>query len=238
MLEDPRNLHWRQTDFATSCLIRGMRAEMDLPTLTPANLIAAGFAKRSGLFFANPYLVDWCLALAIKDDQTLSGLKRQLLDEVIASANDDGSFGRFDPALSTGLAILCMHALGHSGRHLRLAQIRLLNFLDAGPWPVSTPFYSTFISQAKDKHVAQPGAQRLECAGQMHELSLYRDGFRMVFAGVVASALAIEGDGDDADESVRKSDVHPRYRCLSVDDYIMKFALPPYLESKTGACLG
>lgn len=227
MESDFSNAHWRQADFATTCLIRGLRTESQSPTKTGPSVIAAGFDRRSGLFFANPYLVDWCTALALKNDSTLARLQERLLEEVLSSANPDGSYGQYDVGLSTGLAILCMESLGYHGPAMRLAQIRLLNLLDAGPWPISTPFYSTFM-QPQD---TTPTSEHISCQGTLHALSLYRDGYRIVFSGVTGMALSVNSAVTDNEAPISRTDPHPRYRCADLADYVARFALPPYIEA-------
>jgi hypothetical protein len=54
MVIDLTNRHWCQPDYATTCLVRGLRQAAGLPVKTPLNALAAGFATRSGLYFANP----------------------------------------------------------------------------------------------------------------------------------------------------------------------------------------
>lgn len=231
MESDYSNAHWRQADFATTCLIRGLRTESQLPTKTPLSVVVAGFDRRSGLFFANPYLVDWCTALALKNDSALAHLQAQLLEEILSSANPDGSYGQYDVGLSTGLAIVCMESLGYRGPALRLAQIRLLNLLDAGPWPISTPFYSTFMQPQDTRHTSE----HINCQGTLHALSLYRDGYRIIFSGVTAMALAVDSAVTDNDAPITRAGPHPRYRCIDLADYVARFALPPYIESLRGA---
>lgn len=230
MQADSSNAHWRQVDYATTCLIRGLRTEGQLSSQTAPAVIEAGFERRSGLFFANPYLVDWCVALALKDDATLMHLSTRLLEEILSSANPDGSYGQFDVGLSTALAIVCMESLGYRGRALRLAQTRLLNLLDAGPWPVSTPFYSTFMHQEADTR-ASSGAQYIHCQGTLHAMSLYQDSYRIVFTGAVGMALAIDSSVDANEDTAPRAPSHPRYRCHDLADYVASFALPPYMES-------
>ena len=74
--------HWCQVDYGTSCLIRGLRKANGLISNTPLSYLSEGFERRSGLFFANPYLVDWVLALAIENDLQADTLGTQLLLEV------------------------------------------------------------------------------------------------------------------------------------------------------------
>lgn len=230
MEADASNAHWRQVDYATTCLIRGLRARGQLPTRTPSCVVAAGFEARSGLFFANPYLVDWCTALALQNDATLPQLRTRLLQDIVSSANPDGSFGQFDIGLSTGLAILSMDALGYRGRALRLAQIRLLNLLDAGPWPISTPFYSSTICPTDSPDVTT-AEQHIRVMDTPHALSLYRDRYRIVFSGVVGMALAIDSAVADDESPATAMPPHPRYRCKDVTNYVASFALPPYIAS-------
>lgn len=235
MLAHECNAHWRQVDYATTCLIRGLRAEAGLATITPSAYVEAGFDERGGLFFANPYLVDWCVALAIRDDPALVHLADRLRGEVLASANPDGSYGAYDPALSTALAIMVLDALGYRGRALRLAQLRLLELLDAGPWPMSTPFYSTFACAKTDGNEAGdlPSPQHLHCHGSMHALSLYRDDYRIMFAAAVALAVSIDAEVDDAEpQPACGLEAHPRYRCHDLGDYVKSFALPPYVGAE------
>lgn len=148
MVIDEANAHWCQPDFATTCLVRGLRAEAGLPSVTPVRYLEDRFETRSGLYFANPYLTDWALATAIGPDRGAAGMRRKLEREILAAMNEDHSFGTFDPALSTSFAILALTALGCRGRLLRLAQLRLLEMMDprTGLWPECAPFYSTFQS--------------------------------------------------------------------------------------------
>lgn len=236
MLAHPCNAHWRRVDYATTCLIRGLRAEAKLETVTPAAFVAEGFDTRSGLFFANPYLVDWCVALAIKGDAALSRLAARLRNEVLASANPDGSYGVFDQELSTAFAIVALDALGYRGRAWRLAQLRLLEMLDAGPWPVSTPFYSSFAC-TDEGGGSLSSAQHVRCGDDIHALSLYRDDYRIMFAGVVALAVSVDAQVDDAEPlPACDSDPHPRYRCRDLADYVKSFALPPYVGVEPVRC--
>lgn len=236
MRADPANRHWRQVDYATTCLVRGLRAEMDLSTLTPLAFLEEGFDTRSGLFFANPYLVDWCLALAIKNDVEASQIRERLLCEILASANLDGSFGRYDRTLSTALAILIFDKLSCRGDALRRAQIYLMEKLNSSVWPSCTPFYSTFLIDKASSGAGHWSAQHIECQGQIHELSLYRDTYRMIFTSFAALALAVPGDHRASISNPQPSgEAKPRYCCHSVEQYIATCALPPYVRRISGA---
>jgi hypothetical protein len=234
------NAHWCQPDFATTCLVRSLRAEVGLPQVTPLRFLENHFETRSGLYFANPYLIDWALANAIRNDTDAAELKDRLLSEILGGMNEDHSFGAYDLALSTSFAILALAALGCRGRLLRLAQLQLLNMMDqtAGTWPECTPFYSTFLTseQAENRAssavdgVALP-AQILNFGESRHELSLYIDTHRMIATAVAVLALGERCDPGVRDLALRDAaGLHPRYTRRSHAEYIRDFALPPYVE--------
>lgn len=231
MRSAPENRHWRQADLGTTCLVRGLRAETGLAAVTPLEYLEARFPERGGLFFANPYLMDWALAFALRGEPAADPTRRRLRDEVLESANPDGSFGAYDPFLSTALAILTLDACGYRGRALRLAQLRLLNLMEATPWPATTPFFSTFLEDGPGE-----GDQRFRCGATAHALSLYRDQHRVILAAVTALALQVDCRVDDAEPLPGRGEgAHPRYRCPSPQEYVARFALPPYLRGMTAA---
>lgn len=252
MAESPATVHWCQPDFPTTCLARAHRAALGLQPVTATGWIAARFDERSGLFFANPYLVDWAAALALRRDDSAeaAALRARLRDEVLASRNDDGTFGRYDVPFSTALAILTLDALGHRGGEIWLAKLRLLESQDGmGLWPASTPFYSTFRIEADggDRHpdhaptppdntvhapAGDAGAGIVEVAGETHALSLYVDRYRMI--GTSLALLALGVDAGPGPVAAAEATPHPRYRCASVADYVRRFALPPYLSTTRG----
>lgn len=236
------NRHWCQADYWTTCLVRALRREAGLPTRTASASLEAGFERRSGLYAAHPAMVDWALAWAIQGDETAAGLRERLRAEVLASMNDDDSFGAYDQPLATAFGILTLAALGCRTRLLRLAQLRLLAFMDAaGEWPEVIPFYSTLV-QDRSRLTARalldllwndPRKQLIRVNEQDHAVSFYADSHRMLMTAVAALALAEpccpEERGTEGAER-RSVARHPRYECRSHSEYIAQFALPPYLE--------
>lgn len=235
MRAGPENVHWRQPDFATTCLVRWLRREAGLPDDLSFAALAQRFADRSGLFFANPYLVDWCLAEAVRDDPAAAGIRTRLGEEIAASANEDFSFGRYDVAFSTALAILALAALGRRGRLLRAAQLRLLQEVDgAAPAAPAIPFYYTFVAGAPDGGLPVPVHRRIAVAGQLHDLHLLEDSYRIVTTGVLLLALSEACDPSLLDLPEPDRTPHPRYACRTVADYVRMHALPPYLRRTDG----
>ena len=112
MARTAANEHWCQTDYATTCLIRALRHRARLPVRTPLSYIEEGFQSRAGLYFANAYLTDWCVAEALRGDPAAEPLRQRLAGEILDSANPDGTFGQYDVALSTSFAILALAAAG------------------------------------------------------------------------------------------------------------------------------
>jgi hypothetical protein len=219
-------------DIATTCLVAALRSDTGLPERTSTSWLAARFDHRSGLFFANPFLTDLCLAMALSGRADGAELGRRLLAEVQAAANPDGSFGAYDLALSTALAILTLATLGERGRRVRLAQLRLLELVEPdASWPVSTPFYSTFALTAMEAPPAPLPAQHVQIGDDVHELSLYRDRSLAILSSLAALALSVPVDAARSDP--RSAAVPPaaRYRCTGIEDYITRFALAPYVAS-------
>jgi hypothetical protein len=217
-------------DYATTCLVRAARAECGVECASSDGL-AAGFDDRGGLYFANPYLTDWALALALRGDADDSPLAARLVAEILASRNADGSFGAYDVALSTALAILALTALGYRGRAMRLAQLRLLDAMSGdGTWPAATPFYSTLRAAA--------GAPRSRAEIAVHDrrfgLTWYRDDHRMMTTALATLAL-LEDYAPRATDPRVPASPHPRYRAVDHADYVARFALPPYVSAPRDA---
>lgn len=247
MLWEESCRHWCQIDYATTCFVRGLQLQAGLPTKTSIDYLKSGFAERSSLYFANPYLVDYALACAIVNDAAAESLRQQLLNEILASMNADYSFGNYDVAFSTALAILCMANLGFRGRTLRSVQLRLLDFMDSeGKFPVATPFYSSlgFAPNISTKNIlgllfthnlasSEQPKQIKKIQGEYHSISLYLDTEQMISTAVAALALAETCNPEEYDLNWQQStitDIHPRYQSANHCEYIAKFALPYYLQ--------
>jgi hypothetical protein len=233
--------HWCQVDYATTCMIRALRQDAGLDPKTSTDYLAAGMANRSGLYFANPYLVDWVTACAIAEHET--NLRQQLLKEVLASMNQDYSFGTYDPSLSTSLAILTMAALGFRGRTMRAAQLRLLTFMDKqGLFPSVIPFYSSLQIDPATPTLALLGLLMANATSQQsikkiqeqhYGISLYEDVQQSISTALAYLALSEScvPTRQDLPTPSSPTEAHPRYRCATHCDYIAKFALPPYLAT-------
>lgn len=253
MVFDEQCHHWCQPDFATTCAIAALRKELGLTPKTSTHYLATHINHRSGLYFANPYLVDWFLARALPNDLSAAPLRQQLLTEVLASMNFDYSFGHYDVALSTALAILSLTELGWRDRTIKLSQLALLNYRDEqGLYPTATPFYSslcidrTLSSKELTSRLIQEGMavkasstpqkQIRKIRDEYHAISLYKDTYCLITTALATLALSencmekkIE-DGEDVlkDGSAKSvlAKAHPRYECYNLCDYITNFALP------------
>jgi|GEM_PF-433882 len=238
---DPAIRHWCQADFTTTCLVRALRDAAGLPPLTPLACLEKGFERRSGLYFANPYLADWALALALRADPAAGPLKARLAAEIRGSVNADGTFGQFDVALSTACAILALALLGLDARALRELRLRLLDLMEPeGTWPETTPFYSTrtlprervpagILTRAL---LGEARWQLIVLGEEIHGIYYYSDPHRMVSTALAALAFVEDGPGGDAALPGPAGSPHPRYRCRHPTEYVRRFALPPYLEGR------
>jgi hypothetical protein len=134
--------------------------------------------------------------------------------------------------------------LGYWGRTMRLAQLRLLDFMEAdGRWPAATPFYSTFKFDHTrlPAHVLlglllnQQSRQIIQVEGQYHAVSLYRDTFQMITTALAGLALSEKCQSAGRDPNLKlpaNQNRHPRYGCANHFVYLTQFALPPYLDGK------
>ncbi len=220
MTIDSQCQHWCQPDYATTCVVRGLRQAAGLAESTSIETLTTGFDTRSGLYFANPYLVDWVLAETLRSqtqaDVTIDApdfktiaLGDQVGSEVLNSMNPDFSFGRFDLAMSTALGILTLSALGVSDRTIRVAQLRLMELLMDTMQPgskvlPSIPFYSTLRigeETPNEERIAmqlneffnrgpQHQKQVRTIADQLHQISLYADTHQMISTSLYALALS------------------------------------------------
>lgn len=237
------NGYRRQPDFATTCLVRALRSDAELDTQTSVEYLASRFQSRSGLYFANPYMVDWALASALKKDESAQEPRDLLATEILASMNDDYSFGFFDVPTSSAFAILSLAALGHRDRTLRIAQLRLLDFMQPdGAFPSGTPFYSARAVKQQERVPVgisargDGGEQQRQVIGvdrELYEVSLYFDGRKAISTAVATLALLAEcsptvRDSDSVEE--RWGEAHPRYGCRDHAEYVRRFALPPYSD--------
>lgn len=225
---DDTKRHWCQADYATTCFVHALRKRVGLPRKPETDrFIRAGFATRSGLYFANPYMVDWIVAQAIAGDEDKADLRQQLLDELRGSVNDDYSFGGWDRPLSTAWAILALEALGYHGRMVRAAQLYLLrNLQPDGTVAPSMPFYSSQFT------TGERGPQKVVVGGQLLDVYRYEDTYSLIGTAVAAAALSVERAANDPDPEVFQTlqrNAHPRYRHTDLVAYVEAVALQPYL---------
>lgn len=224
------NDHWCQADYATTCVIYALRRAAGLPTGNTLDYLRANFDRRSGLFIANPFLVDWLLALALQQAPGAEDLQQRLGDEIVASINEDDTFGRFDIPFSTALAVLSLATLGYGvgDSTPQRARLRLLDFQQRdGLWPEAVPFYST----RRLKTTPTNPSQILSLCGQHHALYTYHDTPRMITTAVALLALSATGQANRSERAVNPTRAHPRYGSPDHAGYIAQYALPPYLSS-------
>ena len=216
MEPDDSNPHWCLPDFATTALARGLRQQEGLDP-GPLDWLTRGFESRHGLFFANPFLVDLTLALAIGIGDE-SGLPARLTAEILAARNADGSFGLYDKAFSTACAVVALGVLGTAPGAVHRGQLALADlWLAEGGWAEATPFCSTLIEDVHDGR------------GPRHRVTLYADTFRMITLGMVLQAQAQRGDpfGEAADPMRREpSEPSPRYRFEHAGAYVAGQIVP------------
>jgi hypothetical protein len=219
-------LHWCRPDYSIACLVRALRRRAGLPEVTPLAALEAGFAARGGLYLANPYFVDWFLAMSAEGE-----MRDRLRRELLAAASPDGTFGRYDTVLSTALAILALSELRVDvAPHVDALRERVER---DGILP-ATPFYSTERIEWSGLPpwdllailTTEGGEQLIKARDQEHAITWYRDTEGLVVTPLVA--LALLRDGTPGERLTVNESPHPRYTCAA-PQYIAEFALLPYL---------
>jgi hypothetical protein len=240
MIITPYNRHWCQPEFGSTCLASALRAEAGLERKTSVPYLAEGYESRGGLYFANPYMADWALAWALQGAASATALRERLANDILASGNEDGSFGLYDVSLSTALAILALVSLGVGSEAVRPARLRLADLmLPDGTWPASVPFYSA-VKLPRERlpggllarlMLGERRGQLLWLQGEAYAVSLYVDGYRTIGSALASLALTAPDPsaGRDALPVQLGKSCHPRYRCPDHVAYIAGHALPPYL---------
>jgi hypothetical protein len=73
--------------------------------------------------------MDWALAWGLQGVASATALRERLATEILASMNEDDSFGRYDIPTSTALAILALVSLGTADETVRQARLRLADLM-------------------------------------------------------------------------------------------------------------
>jgi len=240
MVVTPRNRHWCQPDYGTTCLVSALRAQHGLRRKTAVKYLKRVYEDRSGLYFANPYLVDWALARALQGAASAADLRGRLAADVLASMNEDGSFGRYEVAMSTALAILALVSLSAGEDALHGARLRLADLMmEDGRWPAGISFYSS-VTVPRERFsggmlarlmLGRRHGQLVWVRDTIHAISLYEDRHRMISTSLAVLALTQRPppvEHDATPPTWRQGGCHPRYRCEDHVEYVANFALPPY----------
>ena len=232
--------HWCQPDYSIACLLRYLRFEAGLSTSTPLSYLEEGFESRSGLFLANPYMVDWFLSLAITEDSAAENLRERLMSEVLSSVNEDYSFGTFDLPLSTALSLLTLIELNGPQDVISATRARLASlWLNIEEFPACLPFYSTHAAQwsqlpARElmtELFSDHRKQLIKVNNLGHAITFYEDAEKLIVTALVALALIESATTGIGKAQASLSECPDRYRCESPSEYIERFALVPYINS-------
>jgi hypothetical protein len=231
--------HWCRPDYSIACLVRALRKREGLPEVTPLSVLDAGFATRSGLYLANPFFPDWLLAMALEADPQANALRSRLRLEISAAARADGTFGSYDILLSTALGLLSLQSLGGDPVLLERSMKSLAHLLESAADIPTTPFYSTEQIAWSERPPWEilffmssgGGRQLITSGGEEHVVTLYRDSRDIIASSLTLLALLGRSAEVSQEPGAPKSGLlHGRYQCSSPEDYVARFALPPYLS--------
>lgn len=217
MKRSPATVHWEEEDVPTTALLEAQRLDDGLAPQIDARWCLARYPRWGGLYFTTPTLGLWAIARlaarlerwsdsSLPDDPAAATARRFDLDELrevvrttLLAHRHEGGFGRFDPVLANGFAVLAIEELGLLDRTAAAAQLRVLDAWEA-PRAVETPFHSTIAhpvpATIEDllRQSALPASDDLH--GRRHQASLYEDPHRLVVAAI--ACLALHADADPA----------------------------------------
>ena len=219
MKRSPATTHWEEEDVPTTALLETRRLDEGAAPKIDARWCLARYPRWGGLYFTTPTMGLWAMArFAARLEHSLEGLGaaspaeaaaaatsrrfdldelREVLRTTLLAHRHDGGFGRFDPVLSNGFAVLAIEELGLLDRIAAAAQLRVLEGWEA-PRGVETPFHSTIAhpppATIEDvvRQAMLPASEDLH--GRRHQASVYEDPHRLVVAAVACLALHADAD--------------------------------------------
>ena len=223
--------HWCQVDLPTTCLIYAIRKKLDLPTMVETeSYIVNSFNARSGLYFANPYMVDWYYANALAQMKGQDDLKKQFIEDLLSGLNEDYSVGKYDKVLSSAFASITLDLLGYHGTAIAGLQLYIVNnySLEKGK---SIPYYSSLLLEENQVFTGR----KVSVNNKDLQVSLHRDTNDSIYTAIVFLALSLTAqdsfsENDDSLTSYKTSELKPIYSNESLLDYIEKHALIGYVE--------
>ena len=219
--------HWCQSDLAPTALIYALRRKAGLdPSADTERYVLSNFNNRSGLYFANPFLVDWVYAQGLSYIQDAKSYQELLCSEILSALNNDGSAGNFDVALSSAFACLALHEAGYSGKAITSLQTFIALNFERNNTGNNIPFYSSLITEDKNFK-----GRQVTVNGYKLALSYHEDSYNMVYLAAINMALNLDNnEGENAHNYNISIPTPAQYTSKTHLDYIEKFALLPYLN--------
>lgn len=225
----PEKDHWCQPDISISALILSLLKRHNLGVEDQLeNFVNENFEKRSGLYFTNPYFVDWLYAKGLSISDKTGETKKQLIETILSSVNEDFSLGTFDKVFSTACGILALEELGCEPNLIYALQLYVLNNYRNPVESQPIPFYSSLIMDTnKEGRIVTVNNKKLA-------LYFYKDTHEMVYLSVVALSLnrstdAVSIDIDKGLNDYVSRNYSSRYSCSTIEDYLVNYSLVNYV---------
>lgn len=225
----PEKRHWCQADFGSTCLTYASRRKLGFESNADTEkYLLEGFDTRSGLYYANPFFIDWIYAQALNHIQHAEEARLKLQGEILSALQDGYYVNNYDTVLSTSYACLALKETGYNGRAIKAMQIFIMNNFEKACNGQNIPFYSSLIS-------ATPvNGRQVHVNGYTLALSFHEDTYNMLLLSAAAMALNIQPVNDDDAAKVEQyiaATPHARYTCADHKNYVEQFALVPYMKS-------
>ncbi len=225
----PEKDHWCQPDISISALILSLMKRHNLEVEDElVDYVNENIEKRSGLYFTNPYFVDWLYAKGLSVSDPSGKIKKQLIESILSSVNSDFSLGTFDKVFSTACGIMALKELGCESSLIYALQLYVLNNYRNPKESQPIPFYSSLIMDTNKE------GRKVDVNNKELAIYLYKDVHEMVYLSVVTLSLNIPTDNVTIDINKGLNDYvsinsPSRYSCSTIEDYLANYSLVNYV---------
>lgn len=140
---------WCQEDYGTTASSYYFLNQIGEANQTTLTYLKSNFEKRSSLWIANPFYIDYLTARVLVNQSDTDDILLNLTKSILSQKNSDGTWGSYDLELSTAFAILALETLNYTGYEVDLARYKLTLMQNSdGSWNSSNLYYwATYLGQ-------------------------------------------------------------------------------------------
>lgn len=161
---------WCQEDYGVTASAYYFLNNISLSNSSTLEYLKNNFHERASMWLANPYYIEYLTARALKNQSGTDSYLQNITQKIVNETNPDGTWGHFDKALSTALAVLTLKELNYTGIELDRGLFNLMKMQQSeGYWSGSNIFFS-----ALDRGASALNSS-IEINGAYFDYILYED---------------------------------------------------------------